>query len=228
MNERSSGFLAAANLEQLEALLLAERGAVDSGLQRAGGRPVLPPIVPVSRHGELPLSFAQQRLWFLDQLEPDTAFYNVPGIFRMAGKLNVIALQQSLNEILRRHEVLRSTFKVTDGQPTLLINPASPLVMPQTDLSHLSESEREAEAWRLIHQEAQRPFNLMHSPFIRVKIIKTGEDDHILILNMHHIICDGWSLGVLFHELAVLYEAYSGGQSSPLPDPPLQYADFAH
>jgi amino acid adenylation domain-containing protein len=228
MNERRSRFLAADKLEQLEALLEAERPTTEEPVAGPGNGQLEPPIVAVSRTGVLPLSFAQQRLWFLDQLEPNNAFYNVPGIFRLTGQLSVVALQQSLNEIVRRHEVLRSTFTVVEGQPTLLINPATPLVMPLIDLSQLSESERETASWQLINEDAQRPFDLTQSPFMRVTIIRAGNDDHILILNMHHIICDGWSMGVLFGELGVLYEAYSHEAPSPLPDPPLQYADFAH
>jgi aspartate racemase len=229
MNERSSGFLAAANLEQLEALLLAERGAVDSGLQRAGGRPVLPPIVPVSRHGELPLSFAQQRLWFLDQLEPGSPLYNIPTPIRLTGELNVKALEQSLNEIIRANESLRTTFPVIDGEPIQVIAPSLLVRISEVSLLNLPGGEREVEAQRLVNIECLRTFDIAEGPLILATLVKIEEQVHILILNMHHIICDGWSMGVLFRELAALYADYSLGRPPPQSDyASLQYADFAH
>ena len=186
--------------------------------------------------GDVPLSFAQQRLWFLDQFEPGSIVYNIPAAVRLTGSLKVTALEQSLNEIVRRHDVLRATFPTVDGQPYQLICPTLPLRQAQgqlvtlsvVDLRELPEVEREAEARRLATAEAQRPFDLARGPLVRTAVLQLGEEDHILLLAMHHIVSDSWSTGVLFQELSVLYEAFSTDSPSPLPEPTLQYADFAH
>lgn len=180
-----------------------------------------------ARSGPLPLSHHQERLWFLDQLYPGQANYNIPAIARLSGRLNVAALQQSLNEIVRRHESLRTLFKVRDdGLPVQIVTPAQPLMLPVTDLTDLPETEREAEARRRATEEACRPFDLTRGPVFRASLLRLSEREHVLILNVHHIVADGWSLGVLTRELAVLYEAFSQGYPSPLPPLPVQYADF--
>ena len=187
----------------------------------------LPPLRLAARNVPLPLSFAQQRLWFLDQLEPGNASYNVPRAIRLKGNLKVEVLRQTLEEIVRRHESLRTTFIAVDGKPMQLIAEGAEMEMPVIDLSQLAENLREAEAEQLTRQEVTRAFDLARSPLFRGRLLKLSEDEHILLLTMHHIICDGWSMGMLFNELGVLYDAYSKGQASPLPELPIQYADFA-
>jgi non-ribosomal peptide synthetase component F/methionyl-tRNA formyltransferase len=174
------------------------------------------------------LSFSQARIWFLDQLEPGNPAYNRPTYVRLKGLLNVAVLEQSLNEILRRHEVLRTTFPVVDEQPVAAIAPPLTLTLPIVDLSFLPATEQDAEAKRLAVQEAQQIFNLSQSPLLKATILRLSEAEHILLLTMHHIIFDGWSQGVLLQELAQIYEAFCLGKSSPLPELPIQYADFAH
>jgi amino acid adenylation domain-containing protein len=174
-----------------------------------------------------PLSFAQQRLWFLDQLEPDTAAYNIPTAVRLAGKLDFHALSQSLNHIVQRHESLRTTFAVIDGQPVQLISPSSPLEIAVEDLSLHSEADRIQLASQVANQEAQKPFDLSTGPLLRVKVLKLGEDDHVVVMVMHHIVSDGWSSGILINELVGLYDSYSKGKEAELPPLEIQYGDFA-
>ncbi len=179
------------------------------------------------RDGDLPLSFAQARLWFLDQLEPNSSVYNLANGIRLKGTLSVAALEQSLNEIVRRHEALRTSFSMVQGRPIQVISSSFTLSLPLLDLSHLSEAEREAEAQRLADEENQRAFDLARGPLLRSKLVRLGDDDHVLLVTMHHIVSDGWSMGVFFRELSILYEAFSNGKPSPLPDLPIQYADYA-
>ncbi|MBA3356383.1 MAG: amino acid adenylation domain-containing protein, partial [Pyrinomonadaceae bacterium] len=195
--------------------------------RQADGPLQAPPIMPVSRDGNLPLSFAQQRLWFLDQLEPNSSFYNMPQAIRMSGPLDTQALRKTLTAIAARHESLRTSFTMTDGDPVQVIAPAMSVELPVVDLSDLSESEREAEARRLATEEARRPFDLEHGPLLRATLLRLFEEEHVLLLNMHHIVSDGWSMGVLFRELGTLYQAFSIGNPSPLPELPIQYGDYA-
>ena len=194
---------------------------------RAGQTSLAIPIVPVQREGKLALSFAQQRLWFLDQLEPGNPVYNIPGSVRLSGSLDLSALNQSLNEIIKRHEALRTSFAMLDGQPVQVIEPVLELAIEVRDLSAMSATEREVEAQRLATAEAALPFDLTTGPLLRVKLLRLAEDEHVALLTMHHIISDGWSMGVLVHELATLYQAFSLDQPSPLPELPVQYADYA-
>jgi amino acid adenylation domain-containing protein/non-ribosomal peptide synthase protein (TIGR01720 family) len=175
----------------------------------------------------LPLSFAQQRLWFLDQLEPNNPFYNIPVGVQLNGPLNVDALKLSFNEIVRYHETLRTSFKVVNGQPAQVIRPTYAPALPLVDLRELDDSQREAEAHRLAVAEAQRPFDLAGDQLFRNALICLREDSHNLLLTMHHIISDGWSKGVLLRDLVLLYQAYSQGHSSPLSELEIQYADYA-
>ncbi|WP_199304817.1 non-ribosomal peptide synthetase [Coleofasciculus sp. FACHB-125] len=186
-----------------------------------------------------PASFAQQRLWFLDQLIPGNAIYNVPTVIRLKGTLNFAALEQTFNEIVRRHEALRTTFKVLEGQPVQVIPAescakASGLTIPLSvvDLRQFPECDRELQAQQLVAAEIERPFDLSSIPLLRVKLLQLSETEHILLLNMHHIICDDWSIGVLIRELGTLYTAFTCKDGmhpvSTLPELPLQYADFAH
>jgi amino acid adenylation domain-containing protein/non-ribosomal peptide synthase protein (TIGR01720 family) len=175
-----------------------------------------------------PLSFSQQRLWFFDQLVPGNSFFNMPAAVRFGGPLDVAALEKSLNEIVRRHEVLRTNFVAVDGEPRQATLPALRLQVERLDLRHLEEEEaREAEVRRLATEEAQRPFDLTAAPLLRATVVRLGEEDHALLLTMHHIVSDGWSMGVLLRELGALYEAYSAGRPSPLAELPIQYADYA-
>jgi amino acid adenylation domain-containing protein/FkbH-like protein len=194
---------------------------------QAGRGTLAPAMVPASREQELPLSFAQQRLWFLDQLEPDNPFYNVPQGLRMHGELNGDALEESLTEIMRRHEVLRTTYAVVDGQPTQIIAAEPNLVLRRLDLGGLPESKREPEARRFALEEARRPFKLHEGPVMRANLLRLAEHEHILILNTHHIASDGWSMALFVKEFSELYSAFAEGKPSPLPEMPVQYADFA-
>src|SRR5688572_25739971 len=174
-----------------------------------------------------PLSFAQERLWVLDQLHPNRAIYNVPDAHFLKERVDIDALQRSLGEIVRRHESLRTTFQMIDGQPVQVIAPPQPFSLNVIDVTHLPDGERQEKAQLLATEEAQKPFDLSHGPLFRVQLVRLAEKEHLLLLTMHHIISDGWSLEVMGRELSVLYRAYRTGQSSPLPELPIQYADFA-
>jgi len=195
---------------------------------KAGQKFQAPPIVPVPRDGTLPLSFAQERLWLVDRLEPNNTAYNMPAALRLVGSLNIAALEQSFNEIVRRHEVLRTTFTEVNGQPVQAIAPSLTLRIPVVDLQALPETERDAEVLRLAAKETQLPFDLERGPLLRVTLLKLGLSEHILLLTIHHIVSDAWSNGVFIRELAALYEAFCAGQPSPLSELSIQYADFAH
>ncbi|MDF5727414.1 MAG: amino acid adenylation domain-containing protein [Rhizonema sp. PD38] len=184
-------------------------------------------IERISRSQELPLSFAQQRLWFLSQLEPNSPFYNIPAAVRLEGQLNLSALQQSFNEILRRHEALRTNFQALVGQPVAIISSVTSLPLPIIDISELASNQQQASVRKLIDKEAQRSFNLNSDLLLRVKLLRLKEQEHIVLLTMHHITSDGWSTSVLVRELATLYQAFYEQQSSPLAELPIQYVDFA-
>jgi hypothetical protein len=183
--------------------------------------------VAAGREGALPLSFAQQRLWFIDQLEPGGVFYNVPLAVRLTGRLDAQALGRTLTEVVRRHEVLRTTFESTGGEPAQVIHPPAPVRLEVEDLSGVEGQAREAEAMRLAAAEARRPFDLAVGPLLRARLLRLGEEEHVALLTLHHIVSDGWSMGVLVREVAALYEAYSRGEESPLAELAVQYADFA-
>jgi len=174
-----------------------------------------------------PASYAQQRLWFLDQLEPASALYNVPEAFRLRGRLDLGALERSLNEIVQRHEALRTTFESRDGEPLQVVHSVAGCWFLVVDVSQLPHEVREKEALRRLNEESQKPFDLCQGPLLRCYLFRLAEEDHILLLAMHHIICDGWSMQVIRRELAALYGAFSQGQASPLAQPQFQYADFA-
>jgi amino acid adenylation domain-containing protein len=186
-----------------------------------------PPVVPVSREQPLPLSFAQQRLWFLDQLEPQSALYNIPAALRLTGSLNVAALEQTISEVVRRHEVLRTTFAEVDGEPVQIIRESAPVNLTVVKLEEMGEGEREEEVRRLSLEETEKPFDLCSGPLLRVSLLKLTDDEHVLLFTVHHIASDGWSMGVLVREVAALYAAYVNGERSPLAELPVQYADFA-
>jgi amino acid adenylation domain-containing protein len=195
--------------------------------RRAGTTPSAPPLERVERSVAPPLSFAQQRLWFLDQLESGTPLYNIPAAIRLSGHLDVAALSRALTDVVQRHEALRTTFAARGGEAVQIINEPQPLDLPVTNLSALSEPEREAAAARLCAEEAARPFDLSTGPLLRVSLLQLGEAEHVLMLTMHHIVSDGWSAGVLVSEVGTLYAAFTQGKESPLTELPIQYADYA-
>jgi amino acid adenylation domain-containing protein len=175
-----------------------------------------------------PLSFEQERMWFLEQLEPGNPAYNIRGAIQIKGRLNADILDQSINEIIRRHEILRTTFKIVDGQPRQIIGSPFRVEVPVVDLQKLSATEREQEAMRLATQVVQQPFNLSDGPLWRVSWLLLEETQHILVLSIHHIVCDGdRSIGLFFGEIGALYEAFSSGKPSGLVKLPIQYKEFA-
>ncbi|MBD2360531.1 amino acid adenylation domain-containing protein [Anabaena minutissima FACHB-250] len=187
----------------------------------------IPPINPICRSENLPLSFSQQRLWFLTQLQPDSPFYNIFAAIRLQGQLNLAALEQSFNEILRRHEALRTNFQSLEGQPLVVISPEKTLQLPVIDLSELSTTQRETNVRDIIQIEAQNSFDLEKDTLLRVKLLYLGKQEYVVLFTMHHIVSDGWSIEILIRELGELYQAFSKGQISPLTDLPIQYTDFA-
>jgi amino acid adenylation domain-containing protein len=196
--------------------------------EKRGGQSLsAPPLQPIPREEDLPLSFAQHRLWFLDQLAPGSNAYNIHAAVRLSGHLDAEALEQSVSEVVRRHEALRTTFANVAGRPVQVISPATALTLPRVDLMALPESDRESELLQLASAEAQRPFDLAAGPLFRATLVQMGAEEHAVLLTMHHIISDGWSIGVLIKEMASLYEAFSQGRPSPLSALPIQYADFA-
>jgi natural product biosynthesis luciferase-like monooxygenase protein/amino acid adenylation domain-containing protein len=196
--------------------------------KRAEQSSIEPQIERISRDEELPLSFAQQRLWFISQLDPNNRAYNVRGGIRLQGELNVRALEQSLNEIIRRHEVLRTRFAASDGRPYQVIAPSLTFHLPVIDLRDLPSDEREAKAKEIAIEEAERLFDLSRCPLLRLSLFRLDDNDHALAYSLHHIICDGWSMGILINEISLLYMAFSTGNASPLPELEIQYADFAN
>ncbi|WP_411704584.1 amino acid adenylation domain-containing protein, partial [Edaphovirga cremea] len=193
----------------------------------SGGRNSASPMQRLSREGPQPLSFAQQRLWFLDQFTPGSVTYNMPIAMRLSGSLHFLALQQTFSEILRRHEVLRTSFAVIDGAPVQLVSEPRDFDLPVIDLSQLERRESEQQVQRLASEEAHRPFDFTQAPLFRATLLRLDAAEHVLLLTMHHIISDGWSMGVLIKEVTTLYEAFSAGQPSPLAELPVQYGDFA-
>jgi len=185
-----------------------------------------PPIVPVPRSGEMLPSFTQEALWFLDQLERGRATYTIYSPLRIRGPLSVITAERAIQEIMRRHESLRTRFPEVDGRPIQVIEPAVPHPLAQVDLSRLPEAQRERRLRDWIAEEMRRPIDLQNGPLIRITMLKLSEDDHVAMVSAHHMIYDGWSMAVLLRELATLYVAFETGQPSPLPELPVQYADF--
>jgi amino acid adenylation domain-containing protein len=207
---------------------IAEMAEVIEKMMRGGPSQQPPPIVRVPRDTRLPLSFAQERLWFIDQLEAGNPFYNIPVAVSLSGPLDVAVLWRSIREIIARHEALRTTFSSIDGEPVQVISPSIDLPLPVVDISALDESQRAAETLRLVNAEALKPFDLSRGPLIRVSLIRVAAEEQVLLLTMHHIISDAWSMRVLVQELKLLYSTFSAGLPSSLPDLSVQYADFAH
>ena len=186
------------------------------------------PIVRVSRSKDCPLSFAQQRLWFIDQLEPGNPSYNIPRAIQFTGLLNMEAILQSFNEIVRRHEVLRTRFPAVEGLPASVIVPEQPLIPLVVDLSELTGTDRGVKIQRLATRDAQRTFDLAQGPLLRVALLRSDEAEHTLLFTVHHIVSDAWSTGVFIHEGVKLYEVFASGKTSTLTELSIQYVDFAY
>jgi len=191
----------------------------------AAGKPAA--IPPVPRAGALPLSFAQQRLWFLHRMEPASAAYNVPARIDMSGALDIAALKASFEALVARHETLRTTFRDVDGAAVQVIAAGAEVALPVSDLSALAGEARSAQLERLAAADAAQPFDLAAGPLLRLRLVKLAEEEHVLLLSLHHIVSDGWSINVLLRELAALYGACRAGTPPALPALPLQYADYA-
>src|SRR5215213_2403037 len=189
--------------------------------------PVVERIPRRKESGPAPLSFAQQRLWFFDQFEPGNPAYNVVSTVLLQGKLNTLAFERSFSEVIRRHEALRTTFDVRDGEAVQIIAPPKPLHLQVVDITHYAEAERDAMVQNLIHEQTQASFDLKRGPLLRITLVRLREDEHVLLLAMHHIVTDGWSVGVFVGEVVALYEGYTAGREVDLPTLPIQYADFA-
>jgi hypothetical protein len=172
-----------------------------------------------------PLSFPQQRLWFLAELEPQSASYNCPGAIRLKGRLNVAALRASLNEVVRRHEVLRTTFNIVEGEPVQTVSPRCEVSLPIVDLSAAPDAEELT--YPVAEEQSRRPFDLMRGPLLRAFLLRLSDDHHLILLIIHHITGDAWSFGILIREVTTLYDAHVQGRKSPLPELRLQYKDFA-
>ena len=198
------------------------KAALDAGLGMTA-----PPLVRAPREGRLPISFAQERLWFLDQLEPGDPSYIVPRALRVRGPIDVGALSRALTEIVRRHEVLRTAFALEGDRPAGVLHDPAPVAVDVTRWPALSPSERDEVARREVAAEARRPFDLAAAPMLRARLFEIGEGDHVLSLTMHHIVSDAWTEGVFYRELATLYGAFAANEPSPWPELSIQYADFA-
>ena len=195
--------------------------------QQAGAGEAAPPLGRSPRPELLPLSFAQQRLHFLSQLEPENPFYNHTSVLELSGPLDVLSLRRALAEVVRRHEVLRTTYPILDNRPVQRIEPPVAVPLPVVDLSLLAPEAQRREVQRQAAAEAQRPFNLEHAPVLRALLLRTAPEEHVLFFSFHHIASDAWSIAILVGELSTIYEAYGEGRPSPLPELPIQYADFA-
>jgi amino acid adenylation domain-containing protein len=210
-----------------EAATVAEQAAWIAGERRKQPGWSIPPLTRMERGIASPLSYAQQRLWFLDQLEPGSVAYNMPLRIRLKGNLNTRALQASFDALARRHEVLRTRFVMEEEGPVQVVAAELPARIEGVDLRALAREEKEIEASRIAQREAVRPFDLSQGPLIRVKLLQLEEEEHVLLLNLHHIICDGWSLGIMIEEIASFYQGYVSGEEAKLRELPIQYADYA-
>ncbi|HEY4588616.1 MAG TPA: condensation domain-containing protein, partial [Thermoanaerobaculia bacterium] len=187
----------------------------------------MPPLVAVPRHGLLPASSSQQRLWFLDRLEPGSFAYNLTSGARLAGALDVAALAAALSEVVHRHESLRTRFVEVEGEPWQVIAEPAPVPLPLLDLSSLPDAMREEEVRRIAAETVRRPYDLARGPLVRCVLLRLGDREHALLTGMHHIVSDGWSIGIFVRELGELYRALAAGAPASLPVLPIQYADFA-
>jgi amino acid adenylation domain-containing protein len=222
-----------ADLDVLKGLSPRQRDLLLRRLREAGpgARTAEPERIPrqprTERENAFPLSYAQQRLWFLDRMGPESPLYNLPAAFEVSGRLDIAVLEAVLREIVRRHEVLRTTFADGPDGPVQEVHPRGDLAIAVADLNGMPEGERRAEAWRRATVECRRPFDLARGPLLRVLLLRLADEEHLVTLNLHHVVSDGWSMGVLVREMAALYPAFAAGAPSPLPALPIQYADFA-
>ncbi|MCX6582106.1 MAG: amino acid adenylation domain-containing protein, partial [Candidatus Aminicenantes bacterium] len=184
-------------------------------------------IKPAAREGEIPLSFAQERLWFLQELDADNVAYFVPRVIRMTGKLDISIIERTFTEIIRRHEILRTTFHTVDGQPVQRIQAPYPIKIQVLEWVGLEKQEQEQRIANFLNEEGQRPFDFEKGPLLRVAIIKLKDEEHLFVLTEHHLVHDGWTQGVLLREFIAIFSAYADGKGRPLADLPIQYADFA-
>jgi amino acid adenylation domain-containing protein len=212
-------------LKQLENLSPEKRALV---LQKLKNQKQTPLVKPVSREKPLPLSFAQQRLWFIDQLEGENGVYNVPFFWQISGILNINALEKAILEIIHRHEILRTSFSIVNESPIQIIHTQPELKIEILDWEQVAEKDKFSKAKHLATAELQKPYDLAKAPLLRVKLLKLADKSHLLLLVIHHIVCDGWSMDIFRKELFTLYTAFCNGESSSLPPLSLQYADFAH
>jgi len=212
--------------ERLSALSPQQRTLLEARLKQKGLR--LPKPQGIGKRtvaGPAPLSIDQEQLWIVDQIDPSNTAYNISTAMRLTGRLDIAAIERAINEIVRRHEVLRTTFRAIDGRPVQVVAPSLSVPLPVTDIAH--ETGAAQEALRLATQEISRPFDLSRGPLVRARMLRLGADEHVLVVAMHHIIADSWSFGVFNQELLALYDAYAAGRTSPLADLPIQYADYA-
>jgi hypothetical protein len=200
--------------------MLLEKGA---GARKKLTIPRRDPTLPA------PLSFAQQRLWFLEQLVPDKALplYKIPVIWRVVGPLDTAAVRWVVNQIVSRHEALRTSFPTVDGQPIQAIRPSMTLELPVVDLRDLPDAERVSESRRLATEALNHPFDLAHGPLVQASLLQLGDEEHVLVVVMHHAASDGWSVGTFTNDFTALYRSYITGNPAALPELPIQYADFA-
>ena len=206
---------------------VAELATAVEAARSTGGGPAPPPPVPVPRGGEMPASFAQERLWFLDRMEPGTPTYNMPGTFDLNGRLDVAAFTAALRGVVERHEVLRTVFRQADGKPRQRILPKREIRLPLLDLAALPPASRRGEAERLAAEHSRHRFDLARGPLLAATLVRLGPERHLLLIVVHHVVCDGWSLALFVREIGALYAACTEGQPAPLPELPIQYADFA-
>ena len=209
---------------EIHTQLSARKAEIINFLQNSHFKPI-----PQSPRNDKPLtlSWAQERLWFLDQFQGQSATYNIPAAVRVSGNLDINALEQALSEIVRRHEVLRTSFRNINGTPIQVINPETTIDVDLVDLQQHPEQERQTLVQQLVTQITTTSFDLEVSPLLRCSLLQLDTTEHVLLLTMHHIISDGWSMGVFIQELSSLYQAFTQGETSPLPELPIQYADFA-
>jgi amino acid adenylation domain-containing protein/FkbM family methyltransferase len=201
-------------------------GRIEDALNR-GVKNQAPPLIKVERGEKTPLSFAQERLWFLDQLIPNRPLYNISRAVRMEGRLDLPALERVINEIIRRHEVLRTRFEIETGEPVQIIDPWEPRALDVEYLTGLTPEEKERQVGLVATEDARTGCDLSRGPLLRVKVLKLKEDEHVLLCAMHHIVSDGWSTEIMIREVGALYQAFIAGEPSPLDELPIQYADFA-
>lgn len=200
-----------------------KRALLETLLTEKRSAAVIPRVPRSGQTQAFPASFAQQRLWFLDQWQPNSPVYNVGMAYRLEGALDIVLLERCAQEIVARHESLHTSFSIEDEEPVQVIHPSVKLSLALTDLSGLPEDQRAAR--KLAFEEVQAPFDLTRAPLLRIKVLCLNEDEHVLLLTMHHIVSDGWSMAVVCRELEQLYRAHRTGLASPLPELPIQYAD---